>query len=123
MSTRAGYFRLGLFIVATVSAGVALLLILGVGALFQPKMMMETYFDESVQGLEVGSPVKLRGVTIGEVSEISFTYAHYQQDRPVPNGPITSWCGPGCGRTCSAPRICRRGRAWRASWSGGCGCA
>ncbi|MFP4080331.1 MAG: MlaD family protein [Ectothiorhodospira sp.] len=83
MSTRAGYFRLGLFIVATVSAGVALLLILGVGALFQPKMMMETYFDESVQGLEVGSPVKLRGVTIGEVSEISFTYAHYQQDRPV----------------------------------------
>ncbi|SFM37870.1 paraquat-inducible protein B [Ectothiorhodospira mobilis] len=83
MSTRAGYFRLGLFIVATVSAGVALLLVLGIGALFQPKMMMETYFDESVQGLEVGSPVKLRGVTIGEVSEITFTYAHYQQDRPV----------------------------------------
>jgi paraquat-inducible protein B len=36
-----------------------------------------------VQGLDVGSKVKYRGVTIGEVTRISFTYVKYQQDKPM----------------------------------------
>ncbi|EHQ52045.1 Mammalian cell entry related domain-containing protein [Ectothiorhodospira sp. PHS-1] len=83
MSSRAGYFRLGLFIVGAFAATVVILLALGVGALLRPKLMMETYFDGSIQGLDVGAPIKLRGVTIGEVSQISFTYAHYQKELPV----------------------------------------
>jgi ABC-type transporter Mla subunit MlaD len=33
-----------------------------------------TYFDGTVQGIEVGSPVKFRGVTIGRVKEIEFLF-------------------------------------------------
>lgn len=83
MKTRAGYFRLGLFIVGALATGVLVLLLLGIGNLFRPSALMETYFDGSVQGLDVGAPVKLRGVTIGEVSRIGFTHGRYQQDLPV----------------------------------------
>ena len=82
MKTRTGYFRLGLFIIGAVATGVLLLVLLGVGNLFRPTVMMETYFDGSVQGLDVGAPVKLRGVTIGEVTRIGFTRARYEPDVP-----------------------------------------
>ena len=44
---------------------------------------METYFNESVQGLDIGSKMKYRGVVIGEVTRISFTYVKYQHDKPM----------------------------------------
>jgi paraquat-inducible protein B len=44
---------------------------------------METYFNESVQGLDIGSKMKYRGVVIGEVTRISFTYVKYEQDKPM----------------------------------------
>src|SRR5215470_5323811 len=56
---------------------------LGAGKLFQSKVVMETYFDESVQGLDVGSKVKYRGVVVGEVKSIGFTYTRYQLDLPM----------------------------------------
>jgi paraquat-inducible protein B len=80
MSKRSSYFRLGLFMVGALLAGVAILVVLGVGSMFRPKVVLETYFDGSVQGLDVGAPVKLRGVSIGEVSYIGFTRGRYQQD-------------------------------------------
>jgi paraquat-inducible protein B len=80
MSAQANYFKIGLFVIGATIALVFLLVMLGAGRIFQSKILMETYFNESVQGLEVGSKVKYRGVIVGEVKSIGFTYTKYQQD-------------------------------------------
>ena len=36
-----------------------------------------------MQGLDIGSKMKYRGVVIGEVTRISFTYVKYEQDKPM----------------------------------------
>jgi ABC-type transporter Mla subunit MlaD len=83
MSVKANYFKLGLFVIGAIIAGVILLVVIGSGRWFQPKLTIETYFNESVQGLDIGSKLKYRGVVVGEVTRIGFTYNRYQQDKPM----------------------------------------
>ena len=82
MKGKTAYFRLGVFILLAVCALVALLLVLGAGVLFRKTIELESYFNESVQGLEVGSKVLFRGVMVGNVTRITFTYVKYEQDLP-----------------------------------------
>jgi paraquat-inducible protein B len=83
MSAQAHNVKLGLFVIGAVVAGVLLLLIVGSGRWFQSKTVIETYFNESVQGLDIGSKVKYRGVSVGQVTFIGFTYNKYEQDKPI----------------------------------------
>src|SRR6476659_10571737 len=83
MSQKANYFKLGLFVIGGIVAGVLVLVIIGTGRWFERRVIIETYFKESVQGLDIGSKLKYRGVTIGEVTRISFTYVKYEQDKPM----------------------------------------
>ncbi len=83
MSLRANYFKLGLFVLGAIACAVTLLLVIGSGRWFTPKLTVETYFNESVQGLDIGSKLKYRGVVIGDVTRITFTHTRYQQDRPM----------------------------------------
>jgi ABC-type transporter Mla subunit MlaD len=83
VSLRANYYKLGLFVIGAVFCAVAILLVVGSGRWFTPKLTVETYFNESVQGLDIGSKLKYRGVEIGSVTRISFTYTRYQLDRPI----------------------------------------
>lgn len=46
--------------------------------------VFETYFRESVQGLEVGSPVRYRGVAVGRISEIGLASAQYRRPEGQP---------------------------------------
>jgi paraquat-inducible protein B len=72
MSSKTNHFKLGLFVTAGLSVGIGALLWLGGSALYQQKLRMHALFDESVNGLDVGSPVKYRGVTLGNVAGIRF---------------------------------------------------
>jgi ABC-type transporter Mla subunit MlaD len=67
------YFKLGLFILTSIGVLIATAITLGAGRMFGAKSItLQTSFDESVSGLEVGAPVKHRGVTIGHVQSIRF---------------------------------------------------
>lgn len=66
------YFKLGLFILIGAGLIGAAVIVLGAGRLLEKHVMAETLFDESVDGLEVGSAVKYRGVQIGRVESIAF---------------------------------------------------
>jgi phospholipid/cholesterol/gamma-HCH transport system substrate-binding protein len=83
MEDKQYYLRLGMFVVASVAILFIVLFVLGARALFQPTLIVETYFDGSIAGLEVGSPVRYRGVPLGQVSQIAVSSALYESDVPV----------------------------------------
>ena len=76
MGTKANYFKIGLFVLSAALAGAVGVIVLAEIRTTAP-VYLETYIDESVQGLSVGSPCKYRGVQIGRVSEISFVGSEY----------------------------------------------
>ena len=71
------YFSIGTFILAGIALIVAALLIFGSNKLFRTTVYVETYFEESVQGISEGYPVKYRGLQIGYVKRIAFTSEVY----------------------------------------------
>jgi phospholipid/cholesterol/gamma-HCH transport system substrate-binding protein/paraquat-inducible protein B len=77
------FVRLGLFVVVSLFLLAAALFMLGGRKWFQPTFTFETYFNQSVAGLNVGAPVLFRGVPLGHVSEILASAATYEQDVPL----------------------------------------
>jgi ABC-type transporter Mla subunit MlaD len=76
MRGQAAFLRVGLMIVGGTIAVLAVMLFLS-GDRWRKGQVFESYFAESVQGLEVGGPVKFRGVTLGRVSRIGLVSAEY----------------------------------------------
>lgn len=70
MARKVSRFTIGLFVSIGILIGVAALVLLGATSFFQTGALYVTYFDESVQGLQVDSNVKYRGVEIGKVKQI-----------------------------------------------------
>jgi phospholipid/cholesterol/gamma-HCH transport system substrate-binding protein/paraquat-inducible protein B len=75
------YFKIGLFVITAIIIGVIGVVALGGAKFLQKKNIIETYIDESVQGLDAGSAVKFRGVQVGNVEEITLTSVEYPTQR------------------------------------------
>lgn len=77
MSQKAHYFKIGLFVIGATVLAVIGIIVLGSGKWFERVKLVETYFSESVQGLEIGAPVRLRGVRMGRVESIRLAREEY----------------------------------------------
>lgn len=82
MSAPANHFKLGLFVIAGTVCGLLALVLTGLGRYLHEPMLIETYLDQSVQGLEVGSKVTYRGVDVGQVHAIEFSRTRYETHLP-----------------------------------------
>jgi paraquat-inducible protein B len=70
MSKEANKIAIGGFVVGATGLAVLAILVFGSGKIFEKKSMQVLFFEGSVQGLNVGAPVKFRGVDIGMVNSI-----------------------------------------------------
>ncbi|MGD8469882.1 MAG: MlaD family protein [Desulfobacterales bacterium] len=70
MSKPANKTMIGAFVVGAVVLAVAAVVLFGSGKFFRKTELWLTFFQGSVKGLNVGSPVVFRGVQIGEVTDI-----------------------------------------------------
>lgn len=83
MKTKVSPTVVGIFVLGAMLLGIIALLSFGsFNFLTKPQRFM-VYFDESVSGLDLGSPVKFRGVRVGRVSQVSVTYDAATQNSVV----------------------------------------
>ena len=72
----ANHWKLGLFVSLVIGLSLVGLIALGATQLDRERIGAVTYFNETVQGLDVGSPLKWRGVPIGAVKSIGVAPDH-----------------------------------------------
>ena len=77
MSMKPSYFKIGLFVILATLLILGAIVVFGSGLFNQEKIYFETYFDDSVSGLSVGSHVEFKGVRIGRVENIAFLRDEY----------------------------------------------
>jgi ABC-type transporter Mla subunit MlaD len=66
-----GSFLIGLFVIVSTFIIAFVVIWLGSTQFLQENILYVTYFDNSVEGLESGSPVKYQGVPVGTIKKIS----------------------------------------------------
>ncbi len=82
MSERAHEFKIGAFVLFGVALILAGLVAFAFSRDVEPVYRFETYVDGDVDGLSVGSAVKLRGVDVGQVTSIRFSWNDYPPGNP-----------------------------------------
>lgn len=84
MANKAAFLRVGFLVVFGIAATVGVTLFLGRNQV-RGGQKYETYFKESVQGLDIGASIKYRGVTLGQVTDIALVSAAYPDAMPADN--------------------------------------
>jgi ABC-type transporter Mla subunit MlaD len=88
MSRQSSYFKTGVFILAAGALAVTGLIFFGRTFFEDDAILVETYLDETVQGLDRGSAVRMRGVQIGRVDRITFVRNEYPEAMDSEGKPV-----------------------------------
>lgn len=97
MSRRANPKLIGGFVIGAVALMVVAALVFGTFTFFQNTRRFVVFFEGSVEGLTVGSPVLFRGVPIGTVTQVTIRYNREKNDLSIPviveinSGVIEGW--------------------------------
>lgn len=75
MKTKISPSVVGLFVLGAMLLGIVALLSFGGVNFFSKPQRFVVFFDESIHGLDLGSPVKLRGVRVGRVADLNVRYS------------------------------------------------
>lgn len=81
MSERSRNLRVGVFALGAVLLLVGGLFALGFRESLEPRVRIETAVTGDVQGLAVGSGVEIRGIRVGKVTSIGFTWNDYPETK------------------------------------------
>jgi paraquat-inducible protein B len=74
LKTKVSPAVVGFFVLGALVLGLVGLLSFGNVNFFSKPQRFMVYFDETIHGLDLGSPVKLRGVRVGRVTRINLRY-------------------------------------------------
>ncbi len=74
MSQKANPTLIGAFVLGAVAIAIGAIVFFGSANLFAKKQDFVTYFNQSVNGLGIGSNVKYKGVTIGKVTKVQLNF-------------------------------------------------
>src|SRR4030095_5185415 len=84
MSKKINTTSIGLLIVHGVALGVIGLLLFSSSKMFSKSHDIIVYFNESLNGLNEGAPVKYRGVTVGSVKRVMARFNQATNDNAMP---------------------------------------
>jgi paraquat-inducible protein B len=82
MSQKANPTLIGAFVFGAILIAIGAVLFFGSANLFAKKQAFVTYFNQSVNGLGIGSNVKYKGVTVGKVTKVQLKFQG-QDEAPV----------------------------------------
>src|SRR5205823_4070375 len=74
MSQKANPTVIGAFVFGAIVIAIGAILFFGSADLFAKRQTFVTYFNQSVNGLGVGSNVKYKGVTVGKVTKVQLRF-------------------------------------------------
>ena len=84
MAKKASKTLIGTFVVSALTLVILAVWVFGSGKFFADKLPYVMFFDGSVKGLNVGSPVVFRGVKIGTVTNIVLRYSYTNRSFLIP---------------------------------------
>jgi len=88
MATKMRTTAIGIFVLAGCCLAVVLIVAFGGKNIFASMLEYRLYFDKSVKGLSIGSPVMFRGVRVGQVSDVRLSYRDKIGDSSTESWPI-----------------------------------